>query len=132
VALGWLRVSHRELDTERSTPQQPWLTHREEQLLNTGEHVPVDIQIWPFGTIFHAGETLRLVIQGSDVNVYPEGAPTHRRLLIVQRSSEQKAVLVQGCTEKPALNTPLHNPTRAAVQTRRENDHRVSTHLGDV
>ena len=73
VALGWLRVSHRELDTSRSRPEQPWHSHRREQLLKPGEVVPVDIEIWPSGTRFHAGEQLRLIIQGSDIQQYPTG-----------------------------------------------------------
>lgn len=72
VALGWLRVSHRELDPTRSTPYQPVLAHRRELKLNPGEIVPVEIEIWPSGTLFHAGETLRLLIQGSDVKKYPK------------------------------------------------------------
>jgi hypothetical protein len=71
VALGWLRVSHRELDERRSLPWLPWHTHAREQLLEPGEIVAVDIEIWPSGTRFEAGDTLRLVIQGSDVNKYP-------------------------------------------------------------
>lgn len=73
VALGWLRVSHRELDAERSTPLQPWHTHRREELLTSGQVVPVDIEVWPSGTRFAAGEQLRLVVQGSDVYTYPPG-----------------------------------------------------------
>jgi predicted acyl esterase len=73
VALGWLRVSHRELDESRSTPGQPWHTHRKEERLAPGEIVPVDIEIWPSGTRFHEGEQLRLVIKGSDVQQYPPG-----------------------------------------------------------
>ena len=73
VALGWLRVSHRELDAERSTPLQPWHTHRREELLTSGQVVPVDIEVWPSGTRFAAGEQLRLVVQGSDIYTYPPG-----------------------------------------------------------
>ena len=73
VALGWLRVSHRELDAERSTPEQPWHTHRSEQLLEPGETVPIEVEIWPSGTRFAADEQLRLVIQGSDIQHYPPG-----------------------------------------------------------
>lgn len=73
VALGWLRVSHRELDGERSTAHQPWHTHRAEQPLKAGEIVPVEIEIWPSGTRFEKGEQLQLVIQGSDVQQYPAG-----------------------------------------------------------
>ena len=70
VALGWLRVSHRELDAQRSTPYQPWHTHEREQRLEGGQIVPVDIEIWPSGTSFEAGETLRLTVQGTDLRTY--------------------------------------------------------------
>jgi predicted acyl esterase len=73
VALGWLRVSHRELDEEHSTPEQPWHTHRSEQRLKPKEVVPVEIEIWPSGTRFAAGEQLRVIVQGSDVQQYPPG-----------------------------------------------------------
>ena len=66
VALGWLRASHRELDPVQSTEYQPVLQHRRELKLKDGEVVPVEIEIWPSGTRFEAGESLRLVIQGSD------------------------------------------------------------------
>ncbi|WP_433620847.1 CocE/NonD family hydrolase [Nocardia sp. CA-120079] len=78
VALGWLRVSHRELDEERSRPEQPWLLHRREKKLTPGEVVPVEIEVLPSGTLFHAGEKLQLVIQGIDINKYPAGTPTQR------------------------------------------------------
>ena len=71
VALGWLRVSHRELDEEQSTPERPVLRHRREIKLKPGEVVPVEIEIWPSGTRFEAGSTLRLVVQGRDVYRYP-------------------------------------------------------------
>jgi hypothetical protein len=45
-AQGWLRVSHRELDPKRSTPSEPFLTHRREQLLKLKQSVPVEIGIW--------------------------------------------------------------------------------------
>ena len=73
VALGWLRVSHRELDAKRSTAEQPWHTHRIEQRLKPGEVVPVEIEIWPSGTRFAPGEQLRLLVRGSDIQQYPPG-----------------------------------------------------------
>ena len=71
VALGWLRASHRELDEQRTTPWQPWHTHRREDPLEPGTPTVVDIEIWPSGTHFTAADTLRVLIQGSDVNKYP-------------------------------------------------------------
>ena len=73
VALGWLRVSHRELDAERSTPEQPWHPHRSESRLEPRQIVPVEIEIWPSGTRFGAGEQLRLLVQATDIQQYPAG-----------------------------------------------------------
>jgi predicted acyl esterase len=72
VALGWLRASHRELDPERSTPQQPWLMHKRQLKLEKGVPVPVDIELWPSGTRFAKGESLRIVVQGSDIYKYAQ------------------------------------------------------------
>jgi hypothetical protein len=71
VAVGWIRASHRELDPELSTAFQPVLAHRRELKIRPGEIVPLEIEIWPSGTRFLAGETLRLVIQGTDIHHYP-------------------------------------------------------------
>lgn len=66
VALGWLRVSQRELDPMRSTPLQPYLKHERSLKLKRGEVVPVEIEILPSSTLFRAGETLEVAIQGHD------------------------------------------------------------------
>jgi len=72
VALGWIRASHRELDPERSTGFQPVLAHRRELRLTPGEIAELEIEIWPSGTRFEAGETLRLVVQGTDIHKEPK------------------------------------------------------------
>jgi predicted acyl esterase len=72
VALGWLRASHRELDAARCSEFQPVLGHQRELKLKPGAIVPLDIEIWPSGTRFEAGEGLRLVVQGTDVYTYPK------------------------------------------------------------
>jgi hypothetical protein len=59
-----LRVSHRELDEQRSTQSEPFHTHRREQRLRTGEVVPIDIGIWPTSRYWHAGEQLRVMVSG--------------------------------------------------------------------
>ena len=81
VALGWLRASHRELDPKQSKPEQPWHPHTRELMLKKGEIVPVEIEIWPSSTLFHDGEKLRLIVQGTDVYTYPNirQAPLHER-----------------------------------------------------
>jgi uncharacterized protein len=67
VALGWLRASHRALDVSRSTAWQPVHPHDHEEPLPQGEAVALEIEIWPSGTLFRAGESLRLIVQGADI-----------------------------------------------------------------
>ncbi|COE35145.1 MULTISPECIES: CocE/NonD family hydrolase [Staphylococcus] len=67
VATGWLRASHRELDQDKSTIAQPWHKHEQELKLNKGDIVPVEIELLPSGTRFKQGETLVVVVKGSEV-----------------------------------------------------------------
>lgn len=62
--LGSLRISHRALDEGQSSELQPIYSHTEEQLLKDGEVVSADIEIWPYGWSFDAGDILRLTISG--------------------------------------------------------------------
>jgi len=87
VALGWLRVSHRELDETRSTPELPVHKHERSLKLQRGEIVPVEIEIWPSGTRFGEGETLRLVVQGSDIYEYDERLVANRHRQLVNKGS---------------------------------------------
>jgi predicted acyl esterase len=48
-------------------------THARELPLPAGQPVALDIEIWPSATLFRAGETLRVVVQGTDV--YTESPP---------------------------------------------------------
>ena len=48
------------------------IPHTREQKLKPGEIVPLDIEIWPSSTRFAAGEKLRLIVQGTDINRYPK------------------------------------------------------------
>jgi hypothetical protein len=68
--LGRLRVSHRALDPDRSTPSEPYLTHQREDLLTPGETVAVELSLWPTAMILHAGERLVVEIAG-----HPVGPP---------------------------------------------------------
>lgn len=61
---GRLRVSHRDIDREKSTLWLPFHSHKEERLLKPKEIVPCDIIIWPSGIVWHKGEKLRLLIGG--------------------------------------------------------------------
>jgi len=67
AASGWLRVSHRELDEEKSTPWQPWLKHERLLKLAPDEIVPCEVEILASATGFRAGDKLQLIVQGYDV-----------------------------------------------------------------
>jgi uncharacterized protein len=79
VAKGWLRASQRELDQSRSTPLRPYLSHTRIQKLRPGEIIPLEIEIWPSSTLFEAGSTLQIAIQGHDAAKYPTFR--HRKLV---------------------------------------------------
>lgn len=52
IAHGWLRVSHRELDEQKSEPYRPVHKHQREMKLKAGEPVPVetgDNKLYLFG-----------------------------------------------------------------------------------
>ena len=59
-----LRVSHREIDERLSTKFMIYHTHRQEQLLQPGERVPVRIGLAPIAVRFGAGEQLRVQVAG--------------------------------------------------------------------
>ena len=66
IAQGWLRVSHRKLDPERSRPWQPYHTHDEEQKLVPEQVYEVDVEIWPGQVVLPQGYTIGLRIEGKD------------------------------------------------------------------
>ncbi|MFW3527615.1 CocE/NonD family hydrolase [Staphylococcus caprae] len=67
VATGWLRVSHRELDKDKSTIAQPWHKHEQELKIKNGEIVPIEIEILPSSTYFKKGESIVVVIKGNEI-----------------------------------------------------------------
>lgn len=66
AAYGWLRLSHRGLDPERSTPWQPYHHHRAPEPVTPGEPVPVDVEIWPTSVVLGAGHRLVLELRAHD------------------------------------------------------------------
>lgn len=64
VAQGRLRLALRELDAELSTPHQPEHTFRTVQPVHDREVMEVLIPLSSSSTLFHAGESLRLMVAG--------------------------------------------------------------------
>jgi uncharacterized protein len=75
VASGWLRVSQRKVDWEKTDEDRIFLAHDEIQKINPDEIVKVYIEIQPSGTSFKKGETLSVII--SDKDLKGAGKPKH-------------------------------------------------------
>ena len=67
---GILKVSHRKLDPELSKPYRPYHTHDDEQKLNPGEVVPIELEIWATSMVFRKGHRIRLDVQPHDGEHY--------------------------------------------------------------
>jgi uncharacterized protein len=66
ISQGWLRVSHRKTDMERSRPYKPYHPHDETQPVSPAEVYEVDVEIWPTSIVVPAGYRLALTIGGQD------------------------------------------------------------------
>jgi len=108
VAKGWLRASHRELDPSRSTQLRPWHTHTDIQKLRPGDIVPVEIEIWPSATLFEAGSSLQVTIQGHDAAPYP----AFRHQMLVNRGWHS---IHAGGRYDSSLVIPLNNTGATAT-----------------
>jgi len=66
VTQGWMRVSQRKRDPNRSTDYFPFHPHDEKQPLTPGEVYEVEVEIWPMGLYLPKGSTLKLIVAGTD------------------------------------------------------------------
>jgi predicted acyl esterase len=66
IAQGWLRASHRKLDTKLSTDYRPYHTHDEKQPLKPGEIVQLDIELWPTSIVVPARHRIAITVRGRD------------------------------------------------------------------
>ena len=66
LAQGWLRASHRKLDTNRSLPYRPFHSHDELQPLKPNEVYELDVEVWPTHIILPKDFTIALQVSGKD------------------------------------------------------------------
>lgn len=66
VAQGWLRASHRKLDSALSTFYRPYHAHDELQPLVPGQPVELDVEIWPTCIVVPRGHRIELNVRGKD------------------------------------------------------------------
>ena len=67
VTQGWLRLSHRQLDTVRSTPFRPIHRHQELLPVTPSEIVEVQIELGPTSMVFEKGHRLAVEIGSHDL-----------------------------------------------------------------
>jgi uncharacterized protein len=75
VTQGWLRVSQRKSDPQRSTEYLPFYPHDERQPLTPSDIYEVDLEIWPMALALPSGSRLTLTIQGKDFERPGETGP---------------------------------------------------------
>lgn len=80
IAQGWLRASHRQLDTELSEPYRPYHTHERPTPLSPGDVVEVDVEIWPTSIVVPAGYRVGLSLYGRDYRNDADGTDAHAEL----------------------------------------------------
>jgi len=73
IGLGWLRASHRKLDSELSTQYRPYHTHDVEEPLTPGKVYELDVEIWPTCIVAPAGYRIALSVRGKDYEYQGEG-----------------------------------------------------------
>ncbi|KAI1860363.1 uncharacterized protein JN550_011515 [Neoarthrinium moseri] len=94
----YIRVSHRALDTQRSTNFEPYLTHDREELLSAGQIVPIEVGLWPIAIRFHPGESFVLTI-----------SPVQPLTTALDAGSGVAAITIPaaGGTYEPGSNVPM-------------------------
>jgi predicted acyl esterase len=105
VAQGRLRLALRELDAEHSTPHQPEHTVRTLQPIRDNETMEILIPLSSSATLFHAGESLRLLIAGRYLqprNPFYGHFPTH-----YQPSTRGKATITWTPNQPSTLEIPV-------------------------
>jgi uncharacterized protein len=66
IANGWLRVSHRRLDPQKSKPYRPYHPHDRAEPLTPGEVYECDVEILPTCIVVPAGWRVALTVRGKD------------------------------------------------------------------
>ena len=108
IAQGWLRLSHRDVDSSRSAEYRPFHPHTRALPVVPGTVYEADIEVLPTCVVAPAGYRLALTVQGRDYE-YPKAGQ--------ERLSNFKNVL-KGCG--PSSRRPARPPLRPV---RRCDDH---------
>jgi len=66
IAQGWLRVSHRRLDSRKSLPYRPYHMHERMEPMTPGQVYEVEVEVWPTCIVVPAGYRIVLTVRGKD------------------------------------------------------------------
>ncbi len=66
VTKGWLKASHREIDTSKSTEHALWYTHTAPRELKPGKVTKIEIAVMPTAYRFKKGNRIRLDLSNGD------------------------------------------------------------------
>ena len=66
LSQGWLRLSHRAVDPDRSLPWRPWHPHQAADPVRPGQVYPAAVEMWPACVVLPAGYRLALSVAGRD------------------------------------------------------------------
>ena len=66
VTKGWLRASHAERDSKRSTEENPYYSHKRVTALVPGSIYKFEIPLQPIAYLFHKGSRIRVEICNGD------------------------------------------------------------------
>ena len=98
IQTGWLRASHRALDTKASTDVMPVQTHAKNDAspLPADTFTPVRIEIFPFAYAFRAGSRIRIAIDapGNSRPVWSFDTITSGETNTIAHSAEYPSALV--------------------------------------
>jgi uncharacterized protein len=75
LSKGWLRSSHRKIDSARSAPAKPYHPHLTAEPMERGTVYEFPIEIWPVCNVFQPGHRLRVEIANSDSIIASRGRP---------------------------------------------------------
>jgi len=74
IGQGWLRASHRKIDSQLSTEYRPYHPHDGVEPLRPGEVYELDVEIWPTCIVVPPGYRIALTVQGKDYEYSGAGA----------------------------------------------------------
>jgi uncharacterized protein len=66
LAQGWLRMSHRALDSDRSQPHQPWHPHDRIEPVEPQRVYELDVEVWPTSIVVPPGYSVGVSVCGVD------------------------------------------------------------------